>query len=203
MRLLASSCLSVRPSVRMEQHSSPCPSICPHGTARLPLDGYSWNLIFEFFENASIKLKCHLNLTRMTGTVRKDQYRFLIICRWTLGMRNVWGKSCIENQNTHFMFNSFFSPENRAVYEKMWKSIVEPDRPHVTIGHMCIARWITKSKNTHSEYVILIAFPLQQWLEKRSLVLRCSTLAVLYVYVCTVHLVYSFYFNQQCTIYIN
>ena len=41
-RLLASSCLSV----------------CPHGTTRLPLDGFSWNLIFEdFFQNMSIKFK--------------------------------------------------------------------------------------------------------------------------------------------------
>jgi hypothetical protein len=25
------------------------PSVCPHGTTRLPLDGFSWNLIFEYF----------------------------------------------------------------------------------------------------------------------------------------------------------
>jgi hypothetical protein len=25
------------------------PSICPHGTTRLPLDGFSWNLILENF----------------------------------------------------------------------------------------------------------------------------------------------------------
>ena len=85
----------------------------------------------------------------------------------------------------------------------MWKNTVEPDRPRMTIGRMCIAGWITKSANTHSEYAILIAFPLQQWLKKRSLVLRYSTLAVLYFYVCTVYLVYSFYFNQQCTLYIH
>jgi len=26
----------------------------------------------------------------------------------------------------------FFSPENRAVYEVMWKNIVEPDGPQMT-----------------------------------------------------------------------
>jgi len=40
-RLFASSCLSVRPSVRS--------SVCPHGTTRLPLDGFSWYLIYEYF----------------------------------------------------------------------------------------------------------------------------------------------------------
>lgn len=29
-----------------------CPSVCPNGTTRPPLDGISWNLVFEeFFEN--------------------------------------------------------------------------------------------------------------------------------------------------------
>jgi hypothetical protein len=35
-------------------------------------------------------------------------------------------------------------------------------------GHMRIACWITKATNTHSRYIILIAFPLQQWLEERT-----------------------------------
>jgi len=43
-------------------------------------------------------------------------------------MRNVSGKSCTENQNTHFMFNNAMF-ENRAVDEIMWKNIVEPGTP--------------------------------------------------------------------------
>jgi len=39
-------------------------------------------------------------------------------------MKNVSDDSCRENQNTHFVFSNFFF-ENRAVYEIMWKSIVE------------------------------------------------------------------------------
>jgi hypothetical protein len=35
-------------------------------------------------------------------------------------MRNVSDKTCIENQNTHFVLNNPF-PENRAAYEIMWK----------------------------------------------------------------------------------
>ena len=31
---------------------------------------------------------------------------------------------------THFMLNNFPPPLNRAVYEIVWKSMVEPDRPH-------------------------------------------------------------------------
>jgi hypothetical protein len=34
---------------------------------------------------------------------------------------------------------------------------------------MCFGCWITKATNTHSEYVILIAFPRQQWLHETCL----------------------------------
>jgi hypothetical protein len=59
------------------------------------------------------------------GTLHEDQYTFLITsCSVLLRMRNVSDKSCKENQNTHFMFNNFFL-KNHAVYEIMWKSVVE------------------------------------------------------------------------------
>jgi len=47
-------------------------------------------------------------------------------------MRNVSAKNCRENQNTHFMFNNFFS-ENRVVYGLMWKNTAEPGKPQMTI----------------------------------------------------------------------
>ena len=73
-------------------------------------------------------------------------------------MRNVSDKSCRENQNTHFMFNNFIF-ENLAVYEVMWKNIVQPERKQMTLWHMRVACWTPKATNTHSEYVTIIAFP--------------------------------------------
>ena len=46
-------------------------------------------------------------------------------------MSNALDENCRENQNTHFMFSNFFS-ENRAVYEKMSKNMVEPDGTQMT-----------------------------------------------------------------------
>jgi hypothetical protein len=80
-------------------------------------------------------------------------------------MRSVSDKICRENQNTHFVFNKFV-PENRAVYETMWKNIVQWCKPQITIWRMRIACWLTKATDTHSGYVILTAFPLQQWLKE-------------------------------------
>jgi len=44
----------------MSVRQSVCPSICPHWINRLLLDGFSWNLIFEYFSNnLSRKFECH------------------------------------------------------------------------------------------------------------------------------------------------
>ena len=63
-----------------------------------------------------------------------------------------------------------FFPENRVVCETMWKNIVERGRPQMTIRRMRIACWIPKA--AHSQYVLLIALPLQQCLQERSSMLR-------------------------------
>ena len=111
-------------------------------------------------------------LIRLDGTLPEDRHTFLIILRSVLlRMRNVSDKSCTENQNTHFVFSNFFS-ESRAVYEIMWKTTVKRGRPQMTIWCMCIACWIFKTINTHSEYVIPFASPLQEWLHESALMFR-------------------------------
>jgi hypothetical protein len=73
-------------------------------------------------------------------------------------MRNASEIRCRENQNIYFMFNYFFFSENRVVFEIMWKNMVDPDRPHMTIRRMRFACWLTKAADTHSEYLTVIAF---------------------------------------------
>jgi len=67
--------------------------------------------------------------------------------------------NCRGTQNIDFTFNNF-SLENLAVYEIMWRNIVERGRPQMAVWRMPIACRITKATDTHSEYVILIAFGL-------------------------------------------
>jgi len=60
-----------------------------------------------------------------------------------------------------FMFdNSFFG--NSVFYEMIWKNTAEPGTSQLTIWRMLIACWMPKTTNIHSEYVTLLAFPLQQ-----------------------------------------
>ena len=66
----------------------------------------------------------------------------------------------------------------------MWKNVVELDMPQMTLWRMCIACFISKATDTHSEYVVLIAVPLQQYLHERTSMLRHWYIACLDIYWC-------------------
>jgi len=84
----------------------------------------------------------------------------------------------LEIKSKHILCSIPFF-ENREVYDRMWKDIIEQNRQQMTIWRMRIARWIPTATNTHSEYVILINFPLQKWLHKRASLLRYTYTACL------------------------
>jgi len=68
------------------------------------------------------------------------------------------------------MFNNFFF-KNGAVYEILWKNIVQSDKP------LCIPN----ATNPHSAYVIPIAFPLQKWSQERVSILGYTYTACLVI----------------------
>ena len=103
---------------------------------------------------------------RMAGTVHEDLHTFFITSRsFILRMRHVSDKRC-----THFVFNNF-SLINSAVYEIMWQNMIQRGGPQMTILYGACALHAT---NIHWEYVILIAFPLQQWFHESASML-CYT----------------------------
>jgi hypothetical protein len=112
--------------------------------------------------------------TRMTGTLHEYHYTFVIISRSVLPrIRNVLDKWCRENQNPHFVFSKCFS-ENLAVCE----NVENYGRARLATENNIIRRKLKpKATNTHSEYVVLIPFPLQQWLHERTSML-CYTYIV-------------------------
>jgi hypothetical protein len=92
------------------------------------------------------------------------------------GMRNIFGKIWSENQSTHFMFNSIFFRKSCRLWDNV-ENTVDTDRPQMTIWRMRTACWIFKAKNTHTEYVMLIAFPPQQLLHVHAFVLFYTYMA--------------------------
>jgi len=85
----------------------------------------------------------------------KTNTHFLIISRsFLLRMRTASDKRCRENKKHIFiLFSNVFFSENRTVYEKTWKNIVDRGRPQMTIWRMRIACRILKATNTHTQVV--------------------------------------------------
>jgi len=67
-----------------------------------------------------------------------------------------------KNQNTQFKFSNLSS--KIMPFSDNVKNILQPDRPQMATWRIRNARWIPKTTNTHSEYVIFIDFPQRQWL---------------------------------------
>jgi hypothetical protein len=145
-------------------------------------------------------------VARITGAVHEDQYMFLIIPRSVLlKMKTVSDKRYRGTQNTYFMFSNFFF-KSRTVYEIMWKNIVQPDRPQLTIWRMRIVCWVPKATNTQSENVILIDFTGQQWLRDHASMLCYTYIACLVntirtVYILTTVELDTTYFTR-CMLYV-
>jgi hypothetical protein len=95
---------------------------------------------------------------------------FVVSCTVLLRMKHVSGKSCGE-KSKHFMFSGPFF-KNLAVYEIMWKNVLQPIRPQMTIWRMRIACWTPKATDTFSEYVTIITLRLQQLLHECASLLR-------------------------------
>jgi hypothetical protein len=77
----------------------------------------------------------------------------------------------VEKIKTHIICSvTFLKYKNFAVFEIMRKNTVQPDRLQMAIWRMPIACWIHLATNTHSVYVLLIAFPLHQWLHDRAII---------------------------------
>ena len=100
-----------------------------------------------------------------------------------LRMRSVSDKSCKENQNAYFMFQLLFSRESFRLCENVQKFGRIEQATDENITWQCALHcWIPKATNTHSEHVILIAFPRQQLLHERPALLRYTYIACLVLY---------------------
>jgi len=72
----------------------------------------------------------------------------------------------VEKIKTHILCSITSFWKLCRLWDKVKKNMVKLERPQMTVWRKSIACWISKSTNTHSEYVILIDFPLKEWLHK-------------------------------------
>jgi len=94
-RLLASSRLSVRPSICIKQ-------------LKLPWSDFHEILYLNIFRKPVKKIQVSSKSDEQRVLHMKNNYIFIIPRSIILGIRNASGKNCTENQNTNFTFNNFF-----------------------------------------------------------------------------------------------
>jgi len=95
-------------------------SVRPHGTTRLPLDGFSWDLTFEdFFFFKSVQ-KSQVPLK--SDTLHEARYTFVIIYRsFLIRMRNV-SYEFVEKIKTHILCSvTFFFRKSYRLWDKVEK----------------------------------------------------------------------------------
>ena len=122
---------------------------------------------------------------------------FTIISRWIVVAKKNVSYRFVWRIIAHILNSVTFFPENCAVCEMMWKNVVHLIRLQMAIGRMLFSCWILKASDTHSEHVMLIAFPRQQWLHEHA---QISHLHVYCLSCCTLHLRYFLMFIGPCII---
>jgi hypothetical protein len=80
-------------------------SVRPHGTTRLQLGWFSWNLIFEYFSKICRDSSIFIKIWRVFRVLYRKNFVYSYFAEF-LRMRIV-SDNCGENQNKHFMFSKF------------------------------------------------------------------------------------------------
>jgi hypothetical protein len=99
----------------------------------------------SIFRKSINKVQVSLKYDKTNDYISWRPYIFVILSRSVLlGMRNIWDKNCIENQNT--------------LYVRLGVNVKKYCRAAHATYHMRTSWCISKAINAHSEYIILLHF---------------------------------------------
>jgi len=136
-------------------------SVCPPFRMKnsAPNWGFRRNFyIFNCFLNVCRDKSRFIKMTQVTSSLDEDFCKFMTMSLWnTLRMINISDKFCRENQK-YFKLNYF--SDNITVYGIIWKNILQPDRPQITIQlrHNPFACCVHMATDTHADYVMLFCY---------------------------------------------
>jgi hypothetical protein len=110
-----------------------CLSVRPHGITRLPLDWYSWNLIFEYFSESVKKIKVllkswqELQVLAAKTSIPLWSHLVQFVVEWEMFQTKV-----VEEGKIHFIFHNCL--QKIAPFKRFcWKNMVEPERSQMTM----------------------------------------------------------------------
>ena len=82
----------------------------------------------------------------------KKNQNMYSLCSSKENMKTVSDKNCKKIKTRTVLYVQKFPFRKSLVKDKMWKNILEPDRPQIKICHMRIACWIPKATDTFKIY---------------------------------------------------
>ena len=124
------------------------PSVCPHGTTRLPLDGFWWNFLLSLFSKICPENSSFIKIWQEQRLLYVKTFSHL--WQYIARMRNVLDKSCRVNQNTHFTFNNIFFLKARRLWDNVEKyGGARETTNKETIWRIRVSCWIRKATCMH------------------------------------------------------
>ena len=140
---------------------------------------YAWKnwFIFNFHEILHLRIfRKSLDKIQVSSDKNNEHFTFMTTPRRILLKMRIIADKIIEKVKTEILLSKYIYIYIFKSY-RLWDNVERPGGAgpathYNTTRRMCITCWETKATNTHSEYVIRIAFPLQQWLRERASVLR-------------------------------
>jgi hypothetical protein len=141
----------------------------PHGTSRLPLDGFSWNFIFEDFSKICRENSGFIKIVENEGYFTWTPINIFLSFLPLFFLEFEIFQSAVEDTKTYVLCSGQHPhpPNSASDHMIMWR------------GVCAFACWIPQATNTHSGCVILVTFPLQQRLHERSSLLPYMCIACL------------------------
>ena len=118
-----------------------------------------------FIQNLSRRFDFHQNMTRLTGTLHRNLCTFMIISPPEFILEYETYRPKLQRKlNTHLVLHYSVPPGKSWSW---WDNVAQyctagQDTHDNTMRRMRSTCWIAKVTNTHSNYVILLAFPLQE-----------------------------------------
>jgi len=142
----------------------------PHGTTRFSVDGFSWNFTLEdfskiYWENSRfIKIRQVQRILHMKTNTYFLPYLAQFFLEWEmLQTKAVQTIKTYISCSVHFFFSKIV-PFMRQCGKKYCSRAGQATDINMAQAH-CM---LDKATDTHSQYVVLIAFPHQQWLHERT-----------------------------------
>ena len=145
------------PSIRLST------SVRPHGTTRLPQDGFFVKFDSSIIRKSADKIK----VTLKSGLKKRVIYMYIWYLTQFFSVWEMFHRSVVQKSGTRFMSNNLLPKIvrfKRKCGKIQWRQVIDAN----IIRIMVFAYWVTKATDTHSECVIIIAFPMQEWLVERA-----------------------------------